>query len=262
MFMNPKDSPFAVAMAIFLLGLVRAFEEYPRVSIGTGALVGIGFGLSFGSRVMGAFGAIEALAALALMAAIEVRAVGLAPAGRRCGRFVLSLVPAMLLAYAVMALVWPWSVVDPRNPFRAVEYFSRFFEEPWEELFGGVLIPVPDMPRSYVPTLLALKLPEIFLVLGFGGAAGRADRGVAARHRGEPAGDPAPGRARRVAPARGRSRCGRRCTTASGISCLCCRRSPCSAALPAPGSPRRWRGNFALPRSSQPRSSLPASACR
>ena len=173
MFMNPKDSPFAVAMAIFLLGLVRAFEEYPRVSIGTGALVGIGFGLSFGSRVMGAFGAIEALAALALMAAIEVRAVGLAPAGRRCGRFVLSLVPAMLLAYAVMALVWPWSVVDPRNPFRAVEYFSRFFEEPWEELFGGVLIPVPDMPRSYVPTLLALKLPEIFLVLGFGGAAGR-----------------------------------------------------------------------------------------
>ena len=78
----------------------------------------------------------------------------------------------MLLAYAVMALVWPWSVVDPRNPFRAVEYFSRFFEEPWEELFGGVLIPVPDMPRSYVPTLLALKLPEIFLVLGFGGAAG------------------------------------------------------------------------------------------
>ena len=49
MFMNPKDSPFAVAMAIFLLGLVRAFEEYPRVSIGTGALVGIGFGLSFGS---------------------------------------------------------------------------------------------------------------------------------------------------------------------------------------------------------------------
>ncbi len=172
MFMNPKDSPFAVAMAIFLIGLVRAFEEYPRVSIGTGTLVGIGFGLSFGSRIMGAFGAIEALAALALLLAVEARAVGLAPAGTRCGRFVVSLVPATLLAYAVMALVWPWSVADPRNPFRAVEYFSRFFEEPWEELFGGVLVPVPDMPRSYVPTLFALKLPEIFLGLGFGGAAG------------------------------------------------------------------------------------------
>ena len=28
------------------------------------------------------------------------------------------------------------------------------------------------MPRTYLPMLLALKLPEIFLVLGFGGAAG------------------------------------------------------------------------------------------
>src|SRR5882757_4708150 len=56
MFMNPKDSPFAVAMAIFLFGLVRVFEVYPRVTIAGGALVGIGFGLAFGSRIMGAFG--------------------------------------------------------------------------------------------------------------------------------------------------------------------------------------------------------------
>src|SRR5439155_1425183 len=80
--------------------------------------------------------------------------------------------PALPLAYAVMALVWPWSVISPLNPLRAVEYFSRFFEQPWQELFGGALIAVPDMPRSYVPTLFALKLPEIFLLLGFGGVAG------------------------------------------------------------------------------------------
>ncbi len=67
MFMNPKDAPFAVAMAILLLGLVRAFEQYPRPSTGTIALAGIGLGLSFGSRIMGAFGAIAALAALALI---------------------------------------------------------------------------------------------------------------------------------------------------------------------------------------------------
>jgi hypothetical protein len=172
MFMNPKDSPFAVAMAVFLLGLVRAFDDYPRPSVATVALVGSGFGLSFGSRIMGAFGAIAALAALALIFAFEARANGIRPAGARVGRFLLALAPATLLAYAVMALVWPWSVVDPLNPLRAIEYFSHFFEKPWEELFGGRLISVPDMPRSYVPTLLALKLPEIFFVLGFGGAAG------------------------------------------------------------------------------------------
>jgi hypothetical protein len=172
MFMNPKDSPFAVAMAIFLLGLVRTFEDYPRLSIATGALLGAGFGLSFGSRIMGAFGAIDALAALLFIVAIDSRARGIRLAGARLGRFILALVPVVVLAYAVMALVWPWSVGNPLNPLRAVEYFSRFFEKPWQELFDGRVISVPDMPRSYVPTLFALKLPVILSVLGFGGAAG------------------------------------------------------------------------------------------
>ncbi|MGZ3281843.1 MAG: ArnT family glycosyltransferase [Xanthobacteraceae bacterium] len=174
MFMNPKDSPFAVAMAIFLLGATRALEQYPRVSLATGSLVGVGFGLSFGSRIMGAFGLISALAAVALIVTVECRADGIRSAGERLGRFLLALLPSFVLAYAVMALVWPWSVVDPLNPFRAVEYFSHFFEKPWQELFNGQLISVPDMPRAYVPALLALKLPIILSVLGFGGAAGAA----------------------------------------------------------------------------------------
>ncbi|MGZ3329039.1 MAG: glycosyltransferase family 39 protein, partial [Xanthobacteraceae bacterium] len=139
MFINPKDSPFAVAMAIFLLGATRALEQYPRVSLATGSLVGVGFGLSFGSRIMGAFGLISALAAVALIVTVECRADGIRSAGERLGRFLLALLPSFVLAYAVMALVWPWSVVDPLNPFRAVEYFSHFFEKPWQELFDGQL---------------------------------------------------------------------------------------------------------------------------
>jgi hypothetical protein len=186
MFMNPKDSPFAVATALFLLGAVRAFEDYPRLSIASGTLVGIGFGLSFGSRVMGAFGLIEAVAALVLIATIDARADGPRAALIRVGSFVLALVPAMALAYAVTALVWPWSVLHPLNPLRAVEYFSHFFEKPWRELFAGRLIRVPDMPRSYIPTLFMLKLPPLLSLLGFGGAVGAlfaAGRPGVARHR-------------------------------------------------------------------------------
>ncbi len=36
-------------------------------------------------------------------------------------------------------------------------------------LFDGQLIPVTDMPRSYVPTLFALQLPELMLALGLCG---------------------------------------------------------------------------------------------
>jgi hypothetical protein len=172
MFMNAKDAPFAVAMAILLLALVRLLDAYPRITPATGGLTAAGFGLSIGSRVMGGFGVIDLAAALALMSSLEARRQGLQAAAGQLGRFVLSLLPVAALAYAVMALVWPWSVAAPLNPFRAVAYFSRFFEMPWRELFAGELIPVIDMPRSYVPTLFALQLPEIFLALALAGVAG------------------------------------------------------------------------------------------
>ena len=63
-FINAKDAPFAVAMAFLLLGLVRAFEEYPRPGAATVALVGLGVGLAIGTRILGGFGALYALGAL------------------------------------------------------------------------------------------------------------------------------------------------------------------------------------------------------
>jgi hypothetical protein len=172
MFINAKDGPFAVVSAIALVGIVRAFEEYPRVTPATVALTGIGVGLAIGSRVLGGFVVLDALLPLLFIVAIRSRAAAPKLALAECGSFLLAFIPGVILAYLVMGLVWPWSVVAPLNPFHAVEYFSNFFEKPWRELFDGQLIPVPDMPRSYVPTLIALKLPEILLPLGLCGIAG------------------------------------------------------------------------------------------
>jgi 4-amino-4-deoxy-L-arabinose transferase-like glycosyltransferase len=169
MFFNPKDAPFAVAMAIALWGLVRVFDEYPRPTATGIALLGIGFGLAIGARVLGGLAGVYAIAGLALIVAAESRADGAAKAAQRAGGFILQLIPAVILAYAVMALVWPWGVAEPLNPIRAVGYFSHFFEKPWRELFAGQLIEVPDMPLNYLPQLMALKLPEIFLALGITG---------------------------------------------------------------------------------------------
>jgi hypothetical protein len=172
MFMNPKDAPFAVAMALLLLGLVRALQEYPQPTPATTAIFGIGLGLTMGTRVIGGISGLYAAAGLALVCAGEMRTLGLRAAGSRLGRFIVTLLPGLVLAYLVMGLVWPWSVVAALNPLRAAEYFSHFFEKPWKEMFDGVAILVPDMPRSYVPTLFALKEPEIVLLLGLGGMAG------------------------------------------------------------------------------------------
>ncbi|MGB3745140.1 MAG: glycosyltransferase family 39 protein [Xanthobacteraceae bacterium] len=189
MFINAKDGPFAAVMAIALLALVRAFEEYPRATPPTIALCGIGVGLAIGARVLGGFAIANALLPLPFIVAVRSRATGLKIALSECGSFLLPFIPAAILAYLLMGLVWPWSVVSPLNPFRAVEYFSNFFEKPWRELFDGQLIPVIDMPRSYVPTLLAVQLPELMLALGLCGTAGaifavsKADHSTAAAGR-------------------------------------------------------------------------------
>ena len=172
MFMNPKDSPFAVAMTILLLGLVHVFREYPRPAPATIAITGTGLGLAIGTRVMGFIAAPSAAAALALVFAAEMQRWGLRAATARLCRFLLMLLPALVLGYLVMGLVWPWSVVEPLNPLRAAGYFSHFFERPWKEMFDGTAVLVPDMPRSYVPTLFVLKEPEISLLLYIGGIAG------------------------------------------------------------------------------------------
>ena len=172
MFINPKDAPFAVAMAIALLGTVRLFEEYPKPTAATVAIAGIGFGIAIGTRILGGFAVAYAIIALACLVIADWRATGGEQARKHLGVFTLALLPAIALAYARMALAWPWSVVNPANPFRALLYFSNFFETPWKELYAGQQVLVPEMPRTYVPQLFALKAPEIFLLLAACGIAG------------------------------------------------------------------------------------------
>jgi hypothetical protein len=188
MFINAKDGPFAAAMAIALLGIVRAFDEYPHATPATIALCGIGVGLAIGARVMGGFAVIVVLLSLVFILAVRSHETATKPALAECGSFLAPFIPGVILAYLVMGLEWPWGVAAPLNPFRAVGYFSHFFEAPWRELFDGRLIPVPDMPRSYVPTLVALKLPELMLALGLCGTVGAIIAAVAGGKRGAGAG--------------------------------------------------------------------------
>jgi hypothetical protein len=73
-----------------------------------------------------------------------------------------SLLQALSVAYAVMALLWPWAVQSPLNPMRALLMFSHF---PFGgfDLFDGRLIPARSLPASYLPLLLTVKLPATLL---------------------------------------------------------------------------------------------------
>ncbi|KYK48203.1 glycosyltransferase family 39 protein [Bradyrhizobium diversitatis] len=168
MFMNPKDAPFAVAMIILMLGLVRLAEEYPRPSPRTVLIVGLGAGLSLGCRILGGLALVYAVLGFIPLLLEELRTEGLRESVRRFAHVVYVLLPGLVLGYLVMGLIWPWSIMEPGNPFDALTYFSHFFEKPWKEMFDGAIVSVPDMPWSYLPTLFALQLPEVMLVLTTG----------------------------------------------------------------------------------------------
>jgi hypothetical protein len=170
--MNPKDAPFAVAMVILMLGLVRLAEEYPAPSPSTILIVGVGAGLSLGSRVLGGLALLYAVIGFVPLFAAEIRSHGARESARRFAHVLYMLLPSLVLGYLIMGLIWPWSVIEPGNPFRALTYFSSFFEKPWKEMFDGALVSVPDMPWSYLPTLFALQLPEVLLGLFIAGVVG------------------------------------------------------------------------------------------
>src|SRR5882724_2039485 len=172
MFMNPKDAPFAVSMVILILGLVRLAEEYPAPSPRTILIVGLGAGLSIGCRILGGFALIYALVGFLPLLLEEMRNHGAREAAHRFAHVVYMLLPGLVLGYLVMGLIWPWSIMEPGNPFHALTYFSHFFEKPWKEMFDGALVSVPDMPWFYLPTLFALQLPEVLLGLSIAGVVG------------------------------------------------------------------------------------------
>jgi hypothetical protein len=172
MFMNPKDAPFAVAMVILMLGLVRLVEEYPSPSPRTVLIVGLGAGLSVGSRILGGLALIYALVGFVPLLLEEIRSSSPREAAHRFLHVMYVLLPGLIVGYLVMGLIWPWAIMEPGNPFQALTYFSHFFEKPWKEMFDGALVSVPDMPWSYLPTLFALQLPEVLLGLTIAGVVG------------------------------------------------------------------------------------------
>src|ERR1700710_474066 len=172
MFMNPKDAPFAVSMVILMLGLVRLAEEYPSPSPRTILIVGLGTGLSIGSRILGGLAFLYAVVGFLPLFLEEIHTHNARDAAHRFAHVLVVLLPGLVLGYLVMGLIWPWSIMEPGNPFRALTYFSYFFEKPWKEMFDGAMVSVPDMPWSYLPTLFALQLPEVLLGLTFAGVVG------------------------------------------------------------------------------------------
>ena len=167
MFNNPKDIPFAVGIVWSTYYLIRIVPTLPRPPLGTLAKLGAAIGMTMGVRI----GGLLLICYLSLLLALDgtwrtfaANRFGVL-AGIAWVSFWRVLLPVVGVAYPVMLLFWPWAQTDPiENPLRALAFFSHQ-SFPFYTLFDGQFMPASDLPWTYLPTYIALALPELVLVL-------------------------------------------------------------------------------------------------
>jgi hypothetical protein len=77
----------------------------------------------------------------------------------------------VLTAISVLYISWPYIWDNPIGKFVKVTLHMSNFQVTGSVLFNGVLYPAIDLPRSYLPTLLAFTLTEPAWLLSFAGIA-------------------------------------------------------------------------------------------
>jgi hypothetical protein len=162
MFNHTKDIPFAAAMTGATFLLIRIARRLPSPHVGDLATFGLLAGAALGIRVLGLLLVIYAGFAIALYLPRPWLALD-----RARWRFLiessLRLLPALMLAYVIMLLAWPWAGLAPLNPIRGLLAFSEFHYE-IRTILAGRVYEMADVPRLYVPIYFLIRVPLLVLI--------------------------------------------------------------------------------------------------
>lgn len=164
MFNNTKDIPFAAGMIWTLYYAARVIAVLPQPGLVLALKFGAAFGLTIGIRVGVMMIPVYLFAGVAVWAWERARHEDVAVVARHIWRAAIGLLPGAVLAYAIMAFAWPWAVLQPLNPIRALAFFSRHPAVLDSKLFG-IHIVSSHTPWYYIPGYLLVKLPELTLIL-------------------------------------------------------------------------------------------------
>jgi hypothetical protein len=161
MYNHTKGIPLASFMAGAMYFLIRATRGLPtprmRDVIGFGAMTGAALGIkSLGLLLVG-------YAGLAILINLPRPVIGhWRERSRFAMRAALWFLPGFMIAYVIMIAAWPWAALSPLNPVRGLLSFGDFHYHIRTILFGK-FYEMADVPRSYVPTYIAIRLPLLTL---------------------------------------------------------------------------------------------------
>ena len=159
MFNHTKDIPFAAAMMGATLFLVRIARSLPSPRMVDLAAFGMLTGAALGVRVMGLLLIVYAGFVISLYLPWHDRC-------RARWQFAvesaLRMLPALILAYIIMILAWPWAALAPLNPIRGLFEFSEFHYA-IRTFLDGRIYEMANVPPSYVPIYILIRVPLMML---------------------------------------------------------------------------------------------------
>jgi len=173
LFNNPKDIPFATLFLLSLFFIIQSYDSLRRIPCSLIFKIGISVGLAAGVRV----GGVILLAYLAALWAFGfasqyflTRSLSKPKILFQFVTLASSFLTVTITAWVTMLLCWPWAQVSPiGNPMKALQSIAHFNWGPSTVFFGGHDISAADLPWTYLPTWLAISLPEFYFVsLGVG----------------------------------------------------------------------------------------------
>jgi hypothetical protein len=169
-FFTPIDVPFllAVTWATFAI-MVMAARTVPSWPATVGA--GILTGLAIATRSSGLITHAYLIGAMTLCALEAIVTTGTG-AWTLLLRIGIRTISAMVIAWVTAIALWPWLQVG--NPFANFKIaFVYFANHPssWEFPHWGAMVKTTNLPWSYVPEQLVVRLPEGFLLLLIAGCA-------------------------------------------------------------------------------------------
>ena len=162
MFNHTKDIPLAAAMAGATYFLVRLARDLPKPRKAHVVAFGLLTGAALGIRVLALLLVIYAGVVVCLYIPRPISGHV-----RERADFVLrsaiALLPALLIAYLIMIVAWPWSALAPLNPVRGLLDFSEF-QYHIRTLLAGQVYEMASVPRLYVPIYILIRVPLLTLV--------------------------------------------------------------------------------------------------
>ncbi|OAM53051.1 hypothetical protein A7981_06415 [Methylovorus sp. MM2] len=161
MFTHTKDVPFGTCMVWALYYTILISKELPKPSLSLSIKLGIAIGCALGLRIGGVFSIFYLL--LAICSAGWLAKDTLRQRFGFWWQSAIALVPAAGVAFALMALFWPWGVMSPDHPLEAAKAFSHFAFNMLTVMDGEVMN-IGKVPRDYLLSYLLVRLPEAFLL--------------------------------------------------------------------------------------------------